>query len=67
MYKSTNLRDTTTPNTKQFSGMIAGAHTASQWRKPVYHHSLLTESARPEHEPIPKIELSISHNPSRYN
>ena len=37
MYQSTNLRDTTTPNTKQFSGMIAGAQSASQWPKPTYH------------------------------
>ena len=37
MYQSTNLRDTTTPNTKQFSGMIASAQSASQWPKPAYH------------------------------
>ena len=30
------LRDTTTLNTKSPSGMIAGAHTASQWPKPAY-------------------------------
>ena len=34
-------------------------HT-SQWPKPAYHHSPLTESAHPENEPIPKPELSIS-------
>ena len=33
---------------------------ASQWPKPTYHHSPLMESVRPEHEPIPKPELSIS-------
>ena len=38
---------------------------ASQWPKPAYHHSPLTESARPEHEPIPKPELTISQNPTR--
>ena len=38
---------------------------ASQWPKPTYHHSPLTESARPEHEPILKPELSNSQNPSR--
>ena len=38
---------------------------ASQWPKPAYHHSPLTESARPEHEPIPKSELKNSRNPTR--
>ena len=33
---------------------------ASQWPKPAYHHSPLTKSARSEHEPIPKPELTIS-------
>ena len=30
------LQDTTTYNPKSSSGMIAGAHTASQWPKPAY-------------------------------
>ena len=33
----------------------------------MYHHSPLTESARPKHEPTPKPELMNSHNPSRRN
>ena len=36
---------------------------ASQWPKPAYHHSPITESAHPEHEPIPKPKLTKSHNP----
>ena len=38
---------------------------ASQWPKPAYHHSPLTESARPEHESIPISELTVSQNPIR--
>ena len=38
---------------------------ASQLPKPAYHHSPLTENSRPKHKPIPKPELTNSHNPSR--
>ena len=53
------------PRTRPYSIQIMQWHDrwrphASQWPKPAYHHSPLTESARPEHEPIPKSELTIS-------
>ena len=46
-YIRLQTQDTTTLNTKQCSGMIASAHTASQWPKPAYHaiHSRLIHYA----------------------